>query len=192
MTHFFKQIDRASTPRVLVILLVLEVLLLGCVNGLDFPLSVPFMVRTTGHNYLDMCAFCSAPRIYSHLDAFGTEGRRLQLLLLTTIDVAIPVTSCAFGVVALRVLGRASRLQWLALAPTLAMVLDFLENAGIAVVVTHYPKHLDSLAGLTGFISGAKFCAYLLTLVLILVLVAMYVVRQNSQSPPGQGGTENT
>src|SRR5664280_366420 len=178
MTYFFKQIDRASTPRVLVILLVLEVLLLGSVNGLDFPLSVPFMVRTTGHNYLDMCAFCSAQQIYTHLDAFGTSGRHLQLLLLTSIDVAIPVSSCAFGVVALMVLGRTSRLQWLALAPTLAMFLDFLENVGIAVVVTHYPEHLDNIAGLTGFISGVKFCAYALTLVLILVLAAMYVVRQ--------------
>jgi len=173
--------DRLARPRILLLLLALEVLLLGSVNGFDFPLSVPFMIRTTGCSYLDMCAFCSATQIYDRLQAFGSAGRHLQLLLLTTVDIAIPVTSGLFGVAALISLSRDFRVKWLWFVPIAATVLDLLENTGIASLVLSYPMRLDILAGLTGFISGVKFCAYALTLVLILLLGIVRIVHRISR-----------
>lgn len=174
--RLFAWIDRAATWRLLAVLTVVEILVLACENGLDFPLSVPFMRRTTGHTYLDMCAFCSAGQIDSQLDGFGEVGRRLQLQLMPTVDVAIPVISCAFGSVALAMLLRGrlgARWRWLRVLPIAALVLDLAENTGIIVLVTAYPLRLDSVAALTGALSGVKFCAYLATVLTIAGLAAV-------------------
>jgi hypothetical protein len=158
-----RAIDRIATPRLALVLLVVEALLLGAVNTLDFPLSVPYMRRATGHNYLDMCAFCSAAQIQQNLEGFGDIGRRLQLLLMPTIDIAIPVTSGVFGAVALTVLARrfaARWMRWLPLVPLAAMALDFAENGAIIGLVVTYPRSPMLLATLSGLLSGLKFCAY--------------------------------
>ena len=171
-------IDRVSTARLLAVLTVLEVLLLACENGLDFPLSVPFMRRTTGHPYLDMCAFCSAGQIDAQLDDFGEAGRHLQLWLMPTVDVAIPFLSFAFGSVALAVLLRGRRgswMRWLRILPLAALALDLAENAGIVALVTAYPRRLEGVAALTGVLTGVKFCAYGATVVAVCVLAAVRV-----------------
>jgi hypothetical protein len=174
MNRLLSSIDRAATARRVAVLAVLEVLLLGCENLLDFPLSVPFMRRTTGHPYLDMCAFCSAPEIRAQLDAFGDAGRGLQLWLMPTIDVAIPVLSCVFASAALAVLLR-GRARWWAtgvrLLPFVAMALDFAENAGIITLVSAYPRELPAVAAATGLLSGVKFGAYGATVVAMIGLI---------------------
>lgn len=63
------------------------IILLASVNLLDFFLSVPYMMRISGQTYLDMQAFIPADKVYQLLEAFGTEGRKTQLLLLPTIDI---------------------------------------------------------------------------------------------------------
>jgi hypothetical protein len=170
MNRLFSWLDRVSTPRRVLVLLVLEVLLLGCENLLDFPLSVPFMRRAAGHPYLDMCAFCSATEVQAQLDDFGETGRRLQLLLMPTIDVAIPALSCAFGAAALTVLLRGRPGAWarrMRLLPFAALALDLSENAAIVALVTAYPQKLTAVAALMGLLSGLKFAAYLATVTAI-------------------------
>jgi hypothetical protein len=155
---------RLSTPRVFAMLLIAEIALLASENLLDFPLSVPFMRRATGQSYLDMCAFCSAAQIHRRLVDFGPLGRHLQLLLMATVDVAIPVLSFVFGSVGLTVLLRGKGGRWLGFVralPLVAMVLDFGENALIVRLVTAFPARLDRLETLTGIVTGLKFCAYL-------------------------------
>ena len=189
MNRFFSWVDRLATPRRLVILTVLEILLLAGENGLDFPLSVPFMRRATGHPYLDMCAFCSASEIRAQLDDFGELGRRLQLTLMPTIDVVIPVASCAFGSVALALLlrGRGGAWsRWVRLLPFSALALDFSENAGILALLTAYPRHFDRVAALTGLLSGMKFCAYATT-VLVIVALTGALFGGRARDPSGRG-----
>lgn len=165
-------LDRVATPRRVVALLILELLALGCENLLDFPLSVPYLRRLTGHAYLDLCAFCSAGQIYAHLDAFGAIGRKLQLLLVSTVDIAIPAMSGALGALGIALLTRSRRearpeLRWLILVPTAAMLLDYTENVLIAILTSRYPAHLERLAATLGLVSGVKTTAYLLTVVIL-------------------------
>src|SRR5262249_49808409 len=77
---------------------------LGTVNGLDFPLSVPYQHRVTGQGYLDFCSYCSAGAVQSQVEALGVQGRLLQALLLCTIDIVIPTLTCIFGIAALAAL----------------------------------------------------------------------------------------
>ncbi len=177
MPNLKSALDHLATWRSFWTLFALEVLLLGCVNGLVFPLSVPCMVRLTGHKYLDMCAFCSAPRIYGQLASFGELGRHYQLLLLVTIDLAIPVTSLLFGIVGLKVLLRPHRSNVLFAFPVVAFVLDLLENAAIVRVTLAYPAHADAIAAGLGIVSGLKFCAYGLTLAAMVVAAARRIGR---------------
>jgi hypothetical protein len=188
VTRFFDWLDGRSTPRFVLILLCLELLVLGCENALMFPLSVPYMRQLTGHNYLDMCAFCSGPQIYQQLTAFGVAGRRLQLLLMPTVDIVIPVTSGLFGATALTALTKSLRARqpayrWLVLLPVAATLLDFAENAGIVLVTSQYPARFEWLAALTGFTTGLKTLAYGLTLLGVVALTARAALVPERQTP---------
>ena len=165
-------IDRHATPRRALALTALAVVVLAAENLLDFPLSVPFMQRTSGHTYLDMCAFCSRAQIEAQLDGFGVAGRHLQLWLLPTIDVIIPFLGAAFGSVALAVLVRDRDRRWriVRLLPLVALALDLVENTAIAALVIAHPHRLPIVAALSGVITGAKFAAYGATVVAIAAL----------------------
>ena len=142
-------------------LLLVELALLGAVNLLHFPLSVPAQRALTGETYLDMCSFCSAGEEHRILTAFGDAGRAAQLRLLISIDIAIPVISAVFGASALAYL---SRRRWLLALPIGAMLLDFAENAAIADAVWRYP---DPASGIAGVLSGLKALAYAATVIAI-------------------------
>lgn len=150
--------------RTLLILGIMELAILLLENTLDFPLSVPYLRRTTGQAYLDMCAFCSDARVYEVLDGLGPSGQALQRLLLVTVDIAIPGVSFLFGTALLGNLlhGRTAGdwRRWLLLAPLLALALDLAENTAIALLLAQYPTRLPMLAAITGLLSGIKFTAY--------------------------------
>ena len=177
MSRYLAWLERWTTPRTFAVLLIALLVLLVGEKTLDFPLSVPFMRRATGYPYLDMCGFCSPSQVARELDAFGDAGRRLQLLLVPTVDVAIPAASWLCGSVGLTLLlrgreGRAAR--WLRLLPLAALALDLTENAGIVALVEAYPARLDALATVTGIVTGLKFIAYLSVVV---ALVALGIAR---------------
>src|SRR3569623_1106925 len=95
--------DRLSRPRTAAILAAAIAIVLALGNGLDFPRSVPSLVRQTGHRYLDMCAFCSASQIHAELVGLGEHGRLLQGVLFSTIDILIPGLSLLAGLVVIAI-----------------------------------------------------------------------------------------
>ena len=147
---------------------------LGLVNGVRFPLSVPYLQQLTGQSYLDMCAFWSASAVEQRVVALGDGGRLLQATLLGTVDVLIPVLSCVFAVSALGALTRAwgdTRLRrWLLALPLVPLALDFAENASIALLLVRHPTPSPWLAGTEGLLSGLKFTAYGAVLLAVVVL----------------------
>jgi len=175
-------IDTLGSSRTAWVLAGLQVAVLGAVNGLDFPLSVPFVHRMTGHVYLDMCGFCSSVSVRNEIVGLGAEGRMLQALLLSTIDVLIPTLSFIFGISALAALtksqrGPGSRVRWLLALPLLALLLDLAENWTIVALLLRYPAETPVLAGLEGLLSGLKFTAYGLVVLMILILLLARVVQ---------------
>ena len=171
MSRLLALIDDVSTGRRAAQLFLLVMVAMLSINLLDFPGSVPYMRRVSGNTYLDMQGFYAAARAYQLLDAFGPEGRRLQLLLATTFDALFPAIAGVFGAVAItwsfrRAFGRPSRLAVLALV---AAALDYLENLAIIVLVTEYPRRLDFVAQAAGVFTALKGVAYLATTVVLLV-----------------------
>ena len=176
-------IDRLGRPRTALILGVLQLGVLGVVNGLDFPLSVPYQRRLTGQGYLDFCSYCSAGAVQSQVEALGVEGRLLQALLLCTIDIVIPTLTCIFGIAALAALtrpwrARGSSIGWLLALPVAGMLLDFAENMSIVGLLIRYPAPSPVLAGLEGLLSGLKNTAYALVVLSVLALLAVNAVQR--------------
>lgn len=186
MNRLLASIDRFSNGRRAALLFVLALTALVSINLLDFPGSVPYMRRVSGHTYLDAQGFYTAARAYQLLDAFGPEGRRLQLLLSTTLDVLIPLLAGAFGAVSITwsfrcAFGRPSRLAIVALG---AAALDYLENAALIVLVTAYPRHLDLVARAAGVFTALKGAAYAATALLVLFGVVAALVRTRPRARP--------
>jgi hypothetical protein len=185
MSTVARMLYRLGRWQTAVALALLEAAVLGIVNGLDFPLSVPFVQRVTGHAYLDMCAFCSSAAVQNEVAGLGDRGRGLQALLLLTIDLLIPTLTCAFGLSALLVLtgkwreGRWKR--WLLSLPIAAMALDFAENGAIAALLLEYPQPSPVVAGLEGILSGLKFAAYG---AMVVAIVALLVARAATLARP--------
>jgi hypothetical protein len=178
-------IDGASTGRRAAFLFLLAISAMMSINLLHFPGSVPYMRRVSSNTYLDMQGFYTAARAYQLLDAFGPEGRRLQLRLATTFDALFPATLGAFGAVTItwsfrRAFGRPSRLALLALV---AATLDYLENLAIIIIVTEYPRRLDYMAQAAGVFTALKGVAYLATSVVLLVGLIAAVAK--SVTTPG-------
>jgi hypothetical protein len=177
------RLGRGWTPLVLG---AMEVTVLGTENGLDFPLSVPYLRRLTGHAYLDMCAFCTAGEVREGLVGLGDRGRWLQGLLMPTVDVLIPVLSCLFGLALLGALVRARPAgdprRWLLALPVLALVLDLGENAAILALLATFPARVPALEMAEGVLSGTKFVAYGSVLVAAAVLGAerLFVAKPRS------------
>jgi len=156
-------IDSLGKPRNAFIAMALLVGVLGSVNGLDFPLSVPFVERETGHTYLDMCPFCSAETVEANLSGLGERGRLLQAVLLSTIDIVIPVVSLVAGLAVIAALRRRSRdalTRLLLSVPIAAFALDLAENGLIVMLLLGHPSANPEVAGLEGLFSGLKFGAY--------------------------------
>jgi hypothetical protein len=179
----FRLVDRLGRTRTALFLLVLEVAVLGAVNGLDFPLSVPYLHRVTGQGYLDFCNFCSSAAVQTQVEALGVEGRLLQALLLCTIDIVIPTLSCLFGISVLAALTRSwrahgSSIGWLLALPVVAMLLDFGENGAIVGLLIRYPAPAPVLAGFEGLLSGLKVTAYGSVVISIVVLLLAHAVKR--------------
>ena len=180
-TSLVQIINKLGRPRTALILTILEIAVLIVVNGFDFPLSVPYQRRVTGHGYLDFCNYWSAGAVQNQVDALGIRGRLLQALLLSTIDIVIPTLSCLFGIAALAALtrrwrARGSSIGWLLALPVAGMLLDFAENMSIVGLLIRYPAPSPVLAGLEGLLSGLKNTAYALVVLFVVVLVAVNAV----------------
>lgn len=124
-----------------------------------------------GYVYLDMCAFCSATQVQSQLTAFEGRGRLLQIWLLVSGDILIPVLSCALVVAAFSLGLRPGRLRRVLLGLTFsALLLDFTENLSIGATLLQYQATSRLTAGAVGLLSGFKSLACGLVLLAVVAL----------------------
>lgn len=171
-------LEKISTAPVAVILLLSLLAVLGTVNLLDFPLSVPYMQRISGQRYLDIQGFYTADRAYELLTGFGPAGRETQFLLLFTIDILIPLLSALAGIAMISLLFRDFAVErrivgYLPLIPLFASLCDYLENSGIFALLIAYPERLDAMASLTGMVTLLKGMLYGVTVLIMIAGLAM-------------------
>ena len=169
---------RISTPRAMVVSIVLVVLALISVHLLDAPWSLIRLREISGKGeILDMRLHYSPPEAYALLDGLGPSGREFYLWrLLGFADVLLPLIFWFFGSIAIT-LGFPSRpaLRWF---PAAALGFDYLENAAIAGLLVTFPRRHPALAAIAGWLTTTKFVFYGLSLALVLLAATRQAIKR--------------
>ncbi len=151
----------------------LVVALLLVMNVAVLPLAgARLAALSNGVGPLDSRYFYTASEAYAALNAYGPAGRDFDLGSELTVDLVYPIIySLFFSLATLYFLGRTARahgaLARLALLPFVALVADYLENAGLIALLLAYPQQLPALAAATGILTTTKWALQGLSLLLL-------------------------
>jgi hypothetical protein len=139
----------------------LWIIALSLINGKPFGLA-RLQEITGGPSILDMTFTTGPDSVYAVLGALGDAGRAFDLTHIVPLDLVFPFTYALF--LALGISWGLSRLlpggsPWLLLnlAPLLAAVADYCENAGVIVLLLTYPARLDPAAWFVSIMYVIKF-----------------------------------
>src|SRR5438105_4499939 len=128
---------------------------------------------------------------YSALAAYGSAGRAFALSSELTLDLVYPVIYTLFFCLAsLYFLQRAApgrpALARLALIPFLALVADYLENAGLITLLLNYPAQLLVLAQATSLLTTLKWLLHCLSLALLAASAIGTLLARRQRATPAQ------
>ncbi len=113
---------------------------------------------------LDLQYFYSADKAYNTIAQLTPQERAQYIITECTADVVYPIVYTLLLSFTLFLLYHK---LWLVKMPLFIFLFDYIENSCIIILLYKYPTELNTLATLTGFLSGIKW-----VLVLIIVLIA--------------------
>jgi hypothetical protein len=160
-----------ATRRNVLILVALDLVM----NAALLPLaSARLAVLSGGVGPLDAQFGYTPALAYADLAAYGPAGREFDLGAVLAVNLAYPVIyGLFFSLASLYFLQRAApgrpALARLALLPFLAAVADYLENAGLIVMLLNYPVQLAALAQATSVLTTSKWLLQGISLALLAV-----------------------
>ncbi len=144
-----------------------------------------FLEITNETDLLDMTTFYSAEQAYEIIGQYGTEGRDYYNYI-QIIDFFFPVVYALFF--ALLITYLLQRRNWLetpwrrlALIPLVAGFCDWLENAGIFIMLRRYPVSFDIAAQMTNIFCVLKFALIGLSMLVVLVLLGMSFIQSSEE-----------
>jgi hypothetical protein len=116
----------------------------------------------------------SPEEAYARLAAYGLDGRLYYLLIELTLDTLYPLVTLLFYSLALSFLNEHAFPPGHAfqLAPLVAVaggLFDYMENAGVVVLLLTYPQSLTAVAAVTGAVALVKWVLTFATMGLLLV-----------------------
>ena len=173
-TKFQELSERYSTGRNIILLFILFIIIgltlllyvipeiRSCSNGLEI-----FDLRTNGY---------SAEEARVLLENMGEEGRNVYLYKYVPLDMAFILTYLPLWSLILTFLFKKSfkpesRIHYFVFIPLFIALFDFLENTGVAIMLSIYPGFSSSLAGITGLLTVIK--NYLATFFYVLVVIGI-------------------
>ena len=140
-----------------------------------------------GMNTLDMLPTGYSPEyVKTLLDTLGTVGRDYYLFTQIPIDMIYPFLFAISYSILLTYLFRKSfnhnsKLQYLCLIPLLGGLFDYLENIGIILMISYYPKFSNLLAEVTNVFSILKSVSTTLFFVSLLVGIISITIQKFNQ-----------
>jgi hypothetical protein len=161
-------IDGASWKRIALLGLVYA----GCISLLNAA-DAQIKQRSGGLGAPDLLYGFTAADLYTRLEAFGEEGRRIYFRA-ELVDLVYPLAysfSFAFlmGLPARRLLRADSPWRLVCLIPLVAMLLDYLENACFFTVLLRWPARLDAVATLASVFNVGKWSCVAVALPFLIV-----------------------
>ena len=147
-------------------------------------ITIPEIMAITGEmKILDMMPTGYSPSYVNELLlALGENGRHLYLFHQLPLDMAYPLL---FGIsntlIIIYLLKKAlifeRKLFYLCLIPIIAGIMDYSENTGIIMILSHYPNNPDILSQVTSVFSVLKSMLYTFFFVELLVLLFVLGVK---------------
>lgn len=186
-----RAICRISTGRVVLGSLILWVVFLVLIQGRPFGIAA-LQDITGGATILDMTFTQGPDDVYAVLDTLGDAGRAFDLSYIVPLDLVFPATYMLFLSVGIswtlaRWLHRDSQWFLLNLAPLVAGIADYCENAGVITLLLTYPERLDPVAWYTSIMYIVKFgfsTVSFLTLFTVLAVGAVIAMRNHMGRNP--------
>lgn len=154
-------------------------------------LSVAGLLKiTNGANILDFEFGFSSAEANSIVTALGEQGRSFYLTKIIPIDFVFPVTYmlCYAGWIA-RLAKNTMPMKGakrLLILPLLAMLFDWLENAGVIMILTQYPGIPEGAVALASTAGMIKFTFTLCSMVTIMVLLVMSLLKRRIKNKTAQ------
>lgn len=169
---------RNASLRNILFLLLLAVLM----SLLVFPYYTDRIVPEHGPAVLDMRFGFSAEQAYDTLEAFGEEGRAYYLEMLLVADTLYPLIYGLFLIFLAsfflkRILKPGNQFRIVNLLAIDAVLFDFLENAGIAYLISQFPLRSDFVAGLASAFNILKWVMVSASVMLVLVSMLLSILK---------------
>ncbi len=188
LDHFAALLTRWATRRNVLLLVALDLMM----NAALLPLaSARLSILSGGVGPLDSRFGYTSAQAYAALTAYGPAGREFDLRSEVTLDLVYPVIySLFFSLATLYFLQRAApgrvALARLALLPFAALVADYLENAGLILLLVTFPTQLPALAAATGLLTTAKWILQGASLVLLGLSAVGAILARRQRVDPAQ------
>ncbi len=130
----------------------------------------------------DTSFFYTAKDLYTMAKTYGESGRKAYVWLRWTFDVVWPFIYTSFLLIwtmklTSYVKGKKG-LNSLFLLPTMAMILDFLENIGATIVMGRYPSTSGIIAHITPMVTFFKWITLSASFGWIMVLIFILIVQK--------------
>lgn len=161
MSKLSQVIQRISNLRMFFILLAAVIILIVIPDFFKVPISpLRFEEYSHGLKMLDMTVNYSPEDAYNLIENYGRQAITYYLYVMEPFDVLIPAAMglflCVTSTVALRNIMKAKYLTIIYIFPILGWLFDYMENAGVIVMLTNYPSRLIFVARITNLFSVAK------------------------------------
>ncbi|MGJ7911694.1 hypothetical protein [Neobacillus sp. LXY-1] len=175
MIHFINSVlNKISNGKTVIVLLTVTLSFMAMINLVNLPVSVQRIDQiSNGAGILDMKFYFTNNEAYQLLDTIQPDGRRIYLHFLLFFDMIFPfLYSLSLAVVSKviyhKVFQSNSHELW-TLIPFVAGIFDYMENLTIMTLLKYYPRHLDFLASLAGYLTAGKWIFSVVSLLNILL-----------------------
>ena len=178
---------KSGWPTILALLSV-TALMMFLMNGTELPFSSPTIEEHSGGvPILDTRASYTPDDAYELFAALGTEGRQAYLVLHLVPDTIFPIGyALVFAFISawflVRLLPLGHPLQWLSMMPLISGLADLLENLLLVSANLTYPGRMDGLVRVANLLTRVKFGLLPIGLVFLIVIVAVWFLRNRPAS----------
>lgn len=185
------EIRQAATTKAFIGSFVLFLVTAAVISGKPFGLAQ--LLEITGGATIPDMTFTKGPEsVYAVLFALGDAGRAFDLTHIVPLDLVFPFTYGLFLALGIswglsRLLPEGSPLFLLNLAPVVAAVADYCENAGVITLLLTYPVQLDAVAWFVSVMYVMKFAFSAVSYIVLIAALAgsavRYLLHRKRRSP---------
>ena len=154
LTHF---LEKYASWKSILILIGLFIF----VNAFVFPM----LLDNPNNIPLDLQFSYSSEKAYQLLSNFSAADLQKYKIIELTVDVVYPIIyTLLLSFLIFKINSNAK----LALFPFLILIADYLENTGIVILISNFPKELNSIVSITSLLTSLKWILVISCVLLII------------------------